>query len=51
MDTVWTVADQSHYRFIGVPDMAAVRFSLPAQLIEPIPNLGGAVWLCPSEHN
>jgi len=26
-------------KFIGVPDMAAVRFSLPAQLIEPIPNL------------
>lgn len=35
-------ADQASYRFIGVPDMAAVRFSLPAQLIEPIPNLGGA---------
>lgn len=27
-------------RFIGVPDISAVRFSLPAQLIEPIPNLG-----------
>jgi len=27
-------------RFIGVSDMAAVRFSLPAQLLEPIPNLG-----------
>jgi len=26
-------------RFIGVTDMAAVRFSLPAQLMEPIPNL------------
>lgn len=26
-------------RFIGVSDMAAVRFSLPAQLLEPIPNL------------
>ncbi|KAI5293560.1 hypothetical protein KEM55_007043 [Ascosphaera atra] len=26
-------------RFIGVSDMAAVRFSLPAQLMEPIPNL------------
>jgi hypothetical protein len=26
-------------RFIGVSDMASVRFSLPAQLIEPIPNL------------
>lgn len=27
-------------RFIGVADMANVRFSLPAQLMEPIPNLG-----------
>ncbi|KAF2768521.1 hypothetical protein EJ03DRAFT_328182 [Teratosphaeria nubilosa] len=26
-------------RFIGVSDMAAARFSLPAQLMEPIPNL------------
>ncbi|KAK3115424.1 hypothetical protein LTR53_005226 [Teratosphaeriaceae sp. CCFEE 6253] len=26
-------------RFIGVTDMAAARFSLPAQLMEPIPNL------------
>ncbi|KAL9096358.1 MAG: hypothetical protein Q9165_001355 [Trypethelium subeluteriae] len=26
-------------KFIGVSDMAAVRFSLPAQLMEPIPNL------------
>ena len=26
--------------FIGVADLAAVRFSLPAHLIEPIPNLG-----------
>ncbi|CCG82574.1 Putative uncharacterized protein [Taphrina deformans PYCC 5710] len=26
-------------QFIGVKDMANVRFSLPAQLIEPIPNL------------
>ncbi|KAK4612320.1 Oxysterol-binding protein-like protein 1 [Fulvia fulva] len=26
-------------RFVGVTDMAAVRFSLPAQLMEPIPNL------------
>ncbi|QDS77898.1 hypothetical protein FKW77_000616 [Venturia effusa] len=26
-------------RFIGVSDLAAIRFSLPAQLIEPIPNL------------
>lgn len=27
-------------RFIGVSDLAAVRFSLPAQLLEPTPNLG-----------
>jgi oxysterol-binding protein-related protein 9/10/11 len=26
-------------RFMGVSDIAAVRFSLPAQLLEPIPNL------------
>ncbi|KAF2155338.1 hypothetical protein K461DRAFT_292208 [Myriangium duriaei CBS 260.36] len=26
-------------KFIGVTDIAAVRFSLPAQLLEPIPNL------------
>ena len=26
-------------KFIGVSDMAAVRFSLPAQLLEPVPNL------------
>lgn len=26
-------------RFIGVSDIAAVRFSLPAQLLEPVPNL------------
>ena len=26
-------------RFIGVTDIAAVRFSLPAQLLEPVPNL------------
>lgn len=26
-------------RFLGVTDIAAVRFSLPAQLLEPIPNL------------
>lgn len=26
-------------RFIGVSDMAAIRFSLPAQLMEPVPNL------------
>jgi hypothetical protein len=27
-------------RFIGVSDLASVRFSLPAQLLEPRPNLG-----------
>ena len=27
-------------RFIGVTDIAAIRFSLPSQLLEPIPNLG-----------
>jgi len=27
-------------RFIGVADIANVRFSLPAQLLEPVPNLG-----------
>ena len=26
-------------KFIGVTDIAAVRFSLPAQLLEPVPNL------------
>ncbi|BFZ56281.1 hypothetical protein PYCC9005_003326 [Savitreella phatthalungensis] len=26
-------------QFIGVKDMAAVRFSLPSQLLEPVPNL------------
>lgn len=31
---------QSHYcRFIGVADISAIRFSLPAQLLEPTPNL------------
>jgi hypothetical protein len=34
-------------RFIGVSDLAAVRFSLPAQLLEPTPNLGmSAACLC-----
>ena len=28
------------FRFIGVTDIASVRFSLPAQLLEPTPNLG-----------
>ena len=27
------------HRFIGVPDLASVRFSLPSQLLEPTPNL------------
>lgn len=27
------------HRFIGVADIAAIRFSLPAQLLEPTPNL------------
>jgi oxysterol-binding protein-related protein 9/10/11 len=27
------------HRFIGVADLAAVRFSLPSQLLEPTPNL------------
>lgn len=27
-------------KFLGVSDLAAVRFSLPAQLLEPTPNLG-----------
>lgn len=27
------------YRFIGVSDLASVRFSLPANLMEPVPNL------------
>lgn len=27
-------------RFVGVADIASVRFSLPAQLLEPTPNLG-----------
>ena len=26
-------------RFIGVTDIATVRFSLPSQLLEPVPNL------------
>lgn len=29
----------SFLRFIGVADLAAVRFSLPSQLLEPTPNL------------
>jgi hypothetical protein len=27
-------------RFVGVADIASVRFSLPANLLEPRPNLG-----------
>jgi len=30
-------------RFLGVADLASIRFSLPAQLLEPIPNLGTAI--------
>ena len=29
----------SSLRFIGVTDLASVRFSLPSQLLEPTPNL------------
>lgn len=36
--TTWLTLELS--RFIGVSDIASVRFSLPAQLMEPIPNLG-----------
>jgi hypothetical protein len=32
-------------RFVGVADIASVRFSLPAQLLEPRPNLGRSL-LC-----
>ncbi|KAK6223863.1 hypothetical protein LQW54_000007 [Pestalotiopsis sp. IQ-011] len=36
-------------KFIGVPDLAAVRFSLPSQLLEPRPNLEYWNYLdCPS---
>ena len=31
------------FRFVGVADIASVRFSLPAQLLEPTPNLGTTV--------
>lgn len=34
------LADVEWCRFLGVSDLAAVRFSLPAQLLEPTPNLG-----------
>lgn len=40
-------------RFVGVSDIASVRFSLPAQLLEPTPNLGTpaapfpSLMLCP----
>ena len=33
-------------RFIGVTDIASVRFSLPAQLLEPTPNLGTTTDSC-----
>lgn len=32
-------ANTSLRRFIGVADLASVRFSLPSQLLEPTPNL------------
>jgi hypothetical protein len=31
-------------RFIGVSDLASIRFSLPAHLLEPTPNLGMFFW-------
>jgi oxysterol-binding protein-related protein 9/10/11 len=31
-------------KFIGVADLAAIRFSLPAQLLEPVPNLGKSLY-------
>ena len=34
--------DSLDCRFIGVSDIATARFSLPAQLLEPIPNLGAS---------
>jgi hypothetical protein len=36
-------------RFIGVSDLASIRFSLPAHLLEPTPNLGNLQ--CKSIHN
>jgi hypothetical protein len=32
-------------KFVGVADIATVRFSLPSQLLEPVPNLGA--WATP----
>ena len=37
------LADETSPRFIGVADIASVRFSLPAQLLEPTPNLGKSI--------
>lgn len=34
-----SLADFCPTRFIGVADLASVRFSLPSQLLEPTPNL------------
>jgi hypothetical protein len=38
---VWSLMEMvcSRSRFIGVTDLASVRFSLPSQLLEPTPNL------------
>lgn len=38
--TINSELTRRHHRFIGVSDLASVRFSLPAQLLEPRPNLG-----------
>lgn len=32
-------------KFVGVADIASVRFSLPAQLLEPRPNLGRSLFV------
>lgn len=36
----WLIRFRNDARFVGVADIASVRFSLPANLLEPIPNLG-----------
>lgn len=44
----WPVLIQlSLIRFAGVADIASVRFSLPAHLLEPTPNLGRSDWSTP----
>ena len=35
----WRTPKLTVHRFIGVTDLAAIRFSLPASLLEPTPNL------------